>query len=224
MDDRTHPAVRGRDGLRGELEAIDPSGQRARLRLQDGRELIVPSDILDRQADGSFVVQLGPNDVARAARPYPGQHVQGPEHGDRDDQATRERAVLPVAEEQAVVSKRTREVGQVVVHVTPQERQETVQVPLIEEHVEVERVPINRFVEGPPAVREEGNVTIVPVVEEVLVVEKRLMLREEVRITRRRVTTEHRQRVTLRCEEVEILRADAPERPQTPPDDRDAKR
>jgi stress response protein YsnF len=51
--------------------------------------------------------------------------------------------------------------------------------------VGVSRVPINRTLaegEMPPVVREENGVTIIPVLEEILVVEKRLVLKEEVHI------------------------------------------
>ena len=53
------------------------------------------------------------------------------------------------------------------------------------ESVEVTRVPIDKVVETAPEIRTEGDVTILPIVEEVLVVEKRLVLKEEVHIRRR---------------------------------------
>lgn len=58
--------------------------------------------------------------------------------------------------------------------------------PLFAEDVDVQRVAINQVVESVPDTRIEGDTTIIPVVEEILVVEKRLVLREEVRITKRR--------------------------------------
>jgi uncharacterized protein (TIGR02271 family) len=70
----------------------------------------------------------------------------------------------------------------------------------------VERVPVGRVVEAAPQVRSEGDTMVVPVLEEVLVVEKRLMLKEEVRITLRRVAETSQQRVTLRSEEVVVER------------------
>jgi stress response protein YsnF len=71
-------------------------------------------------------------------------------------------------------------------------------------------VPAGRFIDAVPEIRHEGDVTIIPVVEEVAVVETRLWLREEVHVTRRRVTVEMPQTVTLRREElrVESLSAD----------------
>ena len=86
-----------------------------------------------------------------------------------------------------------------------------VDVELAEEHIEIERVSINEFVPGPVSVRQEGDVTVVPVVEEVLVVEKRLMLREEIRLTRRRQTRRHAEKIPLRAEQARVLRADGEE-------------
>ncbi|MCC6313983.1 MAG: YsnF/AvaK domain-containing protein [Thermomicrobiales bacterium] len=54
--------------------------------------------------------------------------------------------------------------------------------------VTVERVPVGRQIETIPAPRTEGDTLIVPIVEEMLVVERRLVLREEVRVTKRRVS------------------------------------
>jgi stress response protein YsnF len=56
------------------------------------------------------------------------------------------------------------------------------------ERVTVSRVPINRYVEAPPQVRTEGDVTIIPVLEEVLIVEKKLLLREEIHLQRTTIT------------------------------------
>jgi uncharacterized protein (TIGR02271 family) len=116
---------------------------------------------------------------------------------------------IPLLAEQLSVSKRTVETGQVVVHVQPRVEHETLEVALVEESVEVERVPVNRIVEKAEPPRSEGDVTIVPVYEEILVVEKRLMLKEEIRLVRRKVATQERQTFEVRKEEVHVLRTDA---------------
>lgn len=53
---------------------------------------------------------------------------------------------------------------------------------LAEHCVEVRRVPVNRDVDKAPPVRRRGDLLIVPVLEEVLVIEKRLRLREELHL------------------------------------------
>lgn len=57
-----------------------------------------------------------------------------------------------------------------------------------------------------PQIRFEGDTTIVPVVEEVAVVQKRLVLREEIRITKRRRERRERMQVPLRRERAEVTR------------------
>jgi stress response protein YsnF len=55
-------------------------------------------------------------------------------------------------------------------------------------------------------VRHVGNTMIISLLEEVLVVEKRLMLKEELHITKGEVETYKPQRVTLRTEEAVVER------------------
>ncbi|WP_244445315.1 DUF2382 domain-containing protein [Microvirga sp. BSC39] len=88
--------------------------------------------------------------------------------------------------------------GRVRVQTVTDTIEEIAQANVQRETAEVTRVPVDRVVEAAPEVRTEGDVTIVPVVEEVLVVDKRLVLKEELLI-RRRVETETREvPVTLR--------------------------
>jgi stress response protein YsnF len=89
------------------------------------------------------------------------------------------------------------------------EDERVVDEPLAVETVEVERVPLGRWVEAAPAVRQEGETTVIPVLEEVVVVERRLRLVEEVRVTKRRTTRRASERVALRREEVVVERLDA---------------
>lgn len=90
------------------------------------------------------------------------------------------------------------------VHKTSSEKEETVDVPLLREQVEVERVKVDRVAEGSEAVRQEGDTIIVPVVEEVLVVRKELRVVEEVRIRKTRTEKRDPQTVVLRKEEAHV--------------------
>ena len=115
---------------------------------------------------------------------------------------------MPVVQEELVVGKQAVETGRVRLVKTVAERQEVIDEPLMRERVEVERVPVNQVVSGPVAVRYEGDTMIIPVVEEVVVYEKRLVLKEELHV--RKVTTQERQpeTVTLRQEQVTVERVD----------------
>jgi uncharacterized protein (TIGR02271 family) len=98
------------------------------------------------------------------------------------------------------------ETGKVRLTKVVHEREAHVDEPLWREEVEVTRVPMQRVVEGPVPVREEHGTTILSVVEEVLVVEKRWMLREEIHLRKQRLETHQPQQITLRSEDVQVER------------------
>lgn len=130
-----------------------------------------------------------------------------PRQGARGSEAApAEVASIPLVEERLSVSKREVESGRLLVHVTVAEREEVVAQELSRDDVEIERVSRNVPISELPRVRLEGSTTIVPVVEEVLVVEKRLMLVEEIYIRRRSEIERHETSVTLKTEHAKIDR------------------
>ena len=122
------------------------------------------------------------------------------------DSSKHGRQIIPVVEEQAVVHKRKKLTEGVRVRTLVHEAQEVVDEPLATEDIAVERTPLDRWVDAPVPVRHEGDVTIVTLVEEVVVVEKRLRATEEIRITKRRSARHEPQQVTLRREEAVVER------------------
>lgn len=117
---------------------------------------------------------------------------------------------IPVVQEVLQVGKRWIDTGRGVrVHKTVSNTELRIDEPLMRQRLDIEHVSINAWVEGPlPQQRQEGDTLVIPVLEEVLVVEKRLRLKEEIRITARneqRTASEH---VTLREEHVEVRRFD----------------
>ncbi len=90
--------------------------------------------------------------------------------------------ILPVLREVPHLRRRRRITGRVRVAVTTAETQEAVEAVLRHRTAEVTRVPIDREVESPPPVRQEGDVIIVPVLEERVVLVRRLVLTEEVHL------------------------------------------
>ena len=127
------------------------------------------------------------------------------------DQSAEEVAAIPLVEERLSIAKRQVEAGRVRVHVTVEEREEAVTEQLMRDDLQIERVPRNVRLTEIPHVRLEGNTTIVPVVEEVLVVEKALMLVEEIHICRRSVSEAAEIPVTLRAERARVEREPAAE-------------
>jgi stress response protein YsnF len=111
---------------------------------------------------------------------------------------------IPVVEETAVVDKLQKVTGIVRARVETHEETVTVDEPLLTEQVSIERVRMDRWIDHPVPVRQEGDTTIIPVVEEVL--EKRLKLVEEVRVTKQQITRHEPQAITLRQQNVAIER------------------
>ncbi|MEO6588638.1 MAG: YsnF/AvaK domain-containing protein [Pyrinomonadaceae bacterium] len=112
--------------------------------------------------------------------------------------------VVPLIAEEISIGKRVVDTGGMRVHKTVREDVQTINEPIVREHIEVERVEVNKYVETAPAIRYEGEVMIVPVLEEVVVTEKRLLLREEIHLVKRREEISNTQEVTLRREEVSV--------------------
>ena len=118
----------------------------------------------------------------------------------------REEVVLPVVQEEVAVSKRSRPIERVRVRKHVVEREVPLELVSAHEIVQVDRVPIDREVAAVPETRVEGDTTIIPVIEETYVVEKRLVLREEIRVTKRRAEHTRRVRVPAKHDEVTVER------------------
>jgi stress response protein YsnF len=122
-----------------------------------------------------------------------------------------ESIVIPVIQEEAWVEKRTVDTGRGVrIHKTVVEHPYQIDERLLREGVEVSHVPVDRIValDQAPVTRYEGDTLIVPIVEEVLVVERRLRIKEELRITRTRREERHAETVMLKAEQVSVERFD----------------
>lgn len=121
------------------------------------------------------------------------------------------REQVPLVEESLAVEKVRRITG--VVRAKTETHEDTVIVdePLLAEQVIIERVPMDRWIDHPVAVREEGDTTIIPVVEEVVVLEKRLKLVEEVRVTKQRLTKNQPQSVPVRRQKLVVERLRGPD-------------
>lgn len=132
--------------------------------------------------------------------------------GSQLDDGTR---VIPVMQEQVTVGKRTVETGKLRISKKVTEDQTSVSIPLVHEQYDVERVPVNQVVDTPPpAMRYEGDTTIIPVLREVLVVQKRYEITEEIRITKRRTENTETQNISLRKEDVQIERSGTDQNPE----------
>lgn len=194
----------------GEQAILEPDSQfrvpgKVIVRLATGRQVIVPESALISAEDGSYRL------------PFASTQLAAMETLKTDSQAAaQEETIVPLVAETLRVTKETVVTGGVRLTKRVTEHEETVDEALLREDVQVERVAINQMVAEAPPMRQEGDTLIVPILEEVLVVEKRLMLKEEVRITRTHTVVHQPQGVTLRSEEavIEEIDPEAPRRDQ----------
>jgi len=115
--------------------------------------------------------------------------------------------VLSVIQEELAIATQQVARNKVQVHKRVETREEVVDAPTVHERVVVEYIPVNQVIDGEvPAERDEGDVHIIPLFEEVAVAETRLFLREEVHITKQRIVGTERQTVNLRCEIADVER------------------
>ncbi len=173
-----------------------------RIVLEDGGQAEVDRDLLRKQPDGQVVLP-----VDRASLGVETATLA----------AVGDRIVVPVAEETLDVGVHKVTTGTVRVATRTVTRDEVVDVPLTAETAQVERVTVNRELDAPVAPRQEGETWVIPIVEEVVVVTKRLILREELRVTVCRTQTRHTETVSLRHTEVSVDRTPAtPVEPANP--------
>ncbi len=118
--------------------------------------------------------------------------------------------VVPLHKEEMTISKRVIAGDVVRVSTVTEQREQVVDEPVFRERVEIEHVAIGREIDAVPEIVENGDVTIIPVVEEVLVVQRRLMLKEELHVRRIRETSSHHEVVVLREQKAVISRNPSP--------------
>jgi uncharacterized protein (TIGR02271 family) len=185
------PVVRD-DGVAGEITALTSNGDGspiAVVRFDDGAQVAVAPQMLSPDDTGSYRLQLAGTSLT------PGDDL-----------------VIPVVAEEVLVGTEQVTRGVVRVHKRVVTEEKTVDAAVSAEEVVVERLPVNQLVEGDaPQVREENGTVIIPVLEEVLVVEKRLLLREEVHLSKRITRSNTPQTVVLRHEVVDVERTEADE-------------
>ena len=181
------------DGVRG---TIDPQvlarrDQKEVLITYNGdRHVQAPLSMLQRKADGSYTLPLRLSTLETNAR-----FLQ-----------TGEETVIPVVEEEAHLEKRLVERNRTRITKQVHTEEETIETPLRQERVQVERVPVERIIDSPVTSHYDGDTLVIPVMEEVLIIKKKLFLKEEVRVTKYVGEIEHQETVTQRKEAVTVER------------------
>jgi stress response protein YsnF len=116
---------------------------------------------------------------------------------------------IPLHVEEVSVSRREVEKANVRIALITGTREQLVDEELTHVRVEIERVPIGRTIEVVPPISQDGDTAIIPVVEEIVVVERRLVLKEEIRIRRVGTKEQHQETIVLRQQEALITREEA---------------
>jgi stress response protein YsnF len=114
--------------------------------------------------------------------------------------------ILPIHKEEVTISRRVVAGDVVRISTVTDQREQLVDEPVFQERVEIEHVEIGREIEAVPEITQNGEVTIIPVVEEVLVVQRRLVLKEELHVRRVRENSRHQETVLLREQKAVVTR------------------
>jgi hypothetical protein len=216
-------------------------GEKSLVRLDDGREFEAPSEALRVQSDGSFFLQdvaaperagerpvaeteqirrsVPPEDATVQTSPLrtaPEPPSRRSKHHEASREQLREQPKVdtrpspppPVEREQGTSEE---ELSTAAPNRSLPSQEITLDDPLFSEEVSVERVVVDRMIDEVPQVRQEGDVLVIPVVEEVITVQKRLLLKEEVRVSRRRNELRVPRRVVVNGTETRVIGSDGRE-------------
>jgi uncharacterized protein (TIGR02271 family) len=117
--------------------------------------------------------------------------------------------VIPVIEERLRIDKEKEVTGKYIISKKIHSEEVEEDVSVTEENVSIVRKEFNQYIDSPPpALRQEGDTTVISVVKEVLVVEKKLMLVEELHITKDIKQSTVPVKETIRKEEVNVKKSE----------------
>ncbi len=191
-DRLVHAQIVDAGGKQASIVSIQQGAEpHAWVRLEEGTQVLVPLGLLSQQADGVYRLPFTFHVSSEPKQPM--------------------QMSFPVMEEELHVAKRVIDTGRGIrIHKTVSEREQVLDQPLLRDELVVEHVSVGRVVPEAdlPQTRYEGDTLVVPVLEEVLVVQKQLVLKEEVHITRRRQQVSAPRTEILRSEHIAVERFD----------------
>jgi len=213
--------VWGAEGMVGTVERLDSAAPGNATAVQyllihgaDGRHYRLPLDLVGdvRQEQGQSVVVLrgGSSDlrayifedaVDEAGTVGMARRATSEEWGVAEDEQTLR---IPLAAEELIVAKQPISWGSVRVHKRVSSEEQSQSVSLYHEEAVIEHISPDQYDPNAPVNPDE---VIVPIVEEQLVVEKRSVIKEYIRIRKTLVAQQQDVRETVRREYVEIEEA-----------------
>jgi len=168
------------------VEFVAGDANQLRLRWPGGTEITIQASMLAAQADGSFrlpfALQTGGEDGGSA--------------------------VFGLIEERLQVDRRTDDTGGIRIDKRVETQAVEQVLELASEQVHVERVARETVVREDelPVMHEDGDTLVIPVLEERLVVTKQIILKEELRVTRKRSMRTEMVNENLRREQADVVR------------------
>lgn len=195
MASRRLATVIDRNGVKGRLHQVALDSARkpiARVQLSDGSRIDVPFELLEHDDHGGYRLPATWRDFTI-----------------HDDSGM----TIPVIEEKVRVDVQPGPEQRLKIRRRIVTRQEVVETPVRHERIEVESVPVDRLADEMPAPRQEGDVLVIPRVEEEIVVQRRFRVLEELRVRVVREERVHRETVELRRHELDIESSEQPSQP-----------
>lgn len=177
--------VRDRSGIEIAFDNAGLNDPHVRVELADGRQVAIPTELFRVHEDNVYTVPFLFEQIDEAGR-----------------------IVIPVIEEKVYTDKQLVTTGTVHISKTVTEREHLIDETLLKNDVTIERETVNAFVEEAEDIHYGDDEIVIPLYEEVLVVEKRLRLTERVRLIRNRREESVQETITLREEHVDIERDD----------------
>jgi uncharacterized protein (TIGR02271 family) len=182
-----------KDNIRGTV--ISPSGEieavpQVLVQFDNDQQVWISTDSLTKMRDNSYYLPVSLSEM----------------RDEFTEARESERLVIPVVEETAKLSKRVVQKSKVQIKKVVEEKHEAFDLPLLEEYVEVKRVPVNRTFDKPVPVRSEGDTLIIPVHKEVLIIQKKFLVSEEIHVIKQQTERIHTEEVSLLQEKVVVNR------------------
>ena len=120
---------------------------------------------------------------------------------------------IPIVEERARIEKTMVERGVVSITTSVKESEQLIADALRHQQVDIQHVSIDSEVDSIPRIRQDGDVIVIPIVEERAVIVKRLFLVEELHVRVNTVQETVQIPVTLQSTEVSVERKEPDRNP-----------
>jgi len=193
----------------GTVERLEPQGGQPDhmiVRSQDGQSYDIPLMLVSGANQGAFSnaidLNLGASDLAHyLVAPAAGAAAPATPSGEWTSTGDDDTLRIPLAAEELMARKQAIVLGKVRVHKGVETVQQNLTVPVYHEEAIVEHIPVDQYDANAPT---NPNDLIIPVTEEQIVVEKRTVVKEYIRIRKTVVTQEQHVTDTVRREFVEL--------------------